>query len=204
VKTRSSLVSRRQDLKEKAKEVEAASTGNDTMLAHITPREARLLKSHGGSGLINRRTGLYSFDDGGGPDGGGGAGDGPGSGAGADASGVGGGGGSGVGGDSGSTGGSEGTGNPSSPHGDNEGMGGGPGAPSANNGAGPIGADDGGRDVGPAPHSNPDITAALDNAVAAGIFGGIGSANPEAAANAQAGLSAVGLGSAAAPTSSFG
>jgi len=33
----------------------------DTMLAHITPREARLLRKHGGSGVINPRTGLPEF-----------------------------------------------------------------------------------------------------------------------------------------------
>jgi hypothetical protein len=33
----------------------------DTMLAHITPREARLLKARGGSGTINPQTGLPEF-----------------------------------------------------------------------------------------------------------------------------------------------
>jgi hypothetical protein len=37
--------------------------GNDTMLAHITPREAKILKAHGGSGTINPETGLPEFDD---------------------------------------------------------------------------------------------------------------------------------------------
>ena len=36
--------------------------GKDTMLAHITPGEARLLKAHGGSGTINPKTGLPEFD----------------------------------------------------------------------------------------------------------------------------------------------
>lgn len=38
--------------------------GNDTILAHITPREAALLKKRGGSGTINPDTGLPEFDDG--------------------------------------------------------------------------------------------------------------------------------------------
>lgn len=33
----------------------------DTMLAHINPREARLLRKHGGSGTINPKTGLPEF-----------------------------------------------------------------------------------------------------------------------------------------------
>ena len=33
----------------------------DTMLAHITPEEASLLKAHGGSGTINPETGLPEF-----------------------------------------------------------------------------------------------------------------------------------------------
>jgi hypothetical protein len=37
--------------------------GNDTMLAHITPKEAALLKRRGGSGTINPDTGLPEFDD---------------------------------------------------------------------------------------------------------------------------------------------
>jgi hypothetical protein len=38
--------------------------GKDTILAHINPREAALLKRHGGSGDINPDTGLPQFDDG--------------------------------------------------------------------------------------------------------------------------------------------
>jgi hypothetical protein len=37
--------------------------GNDTMLAHINPREASLLKRMGGSGKRNPHTGLIEFDD---------------------------------------------------------------------------------------------------------------------------------------------
>lgn len=40
----------------------------DTILAHINPREAALLKAHGGSGRRNPHTGLLSFDPDG-PDG---------------------------------------------------------------------------------------------------------------------------------------
>ena len=38
--------------------------GNDKILAHITPKEAALLKKRGGSGTINPDTGLPEFDDG--------------------------------------------------------------------------------------------------------------------------------------------
>lgn len=36
--------------------------GKDTILAHITPEEAALLKARGGSGTINPRTGLREYD----------------------------------------------------------------------------------------------------------------------------------------------
>lgn len=49
-------------LKEDAKRVRAAGIGGDTVLAHITPSEAALLKSMGGSGRINPRTGLPMFE----------------------------------------------------------------------------------------------------------------------------------------------
>ena len=47
--------------------------GNDSILAHINPKEAALLKAHGGSGKTNPHTGLMEFDDseGGGDSGGG-------------------------------------------------------------------------------------------------------------------------------------
>jgi hypothetical protein len=51
--------------------------GNDTVLAHITPQEAELLKKKGGSGRINPATGLPMFEEG---DGGGGNGEGGGNG----------------------------------------------------------------------------------------------------------------------------
>jgi hypothetical protein len=35
--------------------------GQDTMLAHITPEEAQLLRSRGGMGTINPMTGLREF-----------------------------------------------------------------------------------------------------------------------------------------------
>ena len=44
----------------------AMGRGNDSLVAHITPREAMMLKAMGGSGTINPRTGLLEFDDGGG------------------------------------------------------------------------------------------------------------------------------------------
>jgi hypothetical protein len=37
--------------------------GRDTLLAHITPREAEILKAAGGSGTTNPETGLLEFDD---------------------------------------------------------------------------------------------------------------------------------------------
>jgi hypothetical protein len=42
--------------------------GNDTLLAHITPREAEILKAAGGSGTTNPETGLLEFYDGEGVD----------------------------------------------------------------------------------------------------------------------------------------
>jgi hypothetical protein len=38
--------------------------GNDTLLAHITPKEAEILKAAGGSGTTNPETGLLEFYDG--------------------------------------------------------------------------------------------------------------------------------------------
>ena len=43
--------------------VARSGRGNDTMLAHISPREIAILKKHGGSGKINPATGLPEFDD---------------------------------------------------------------------------------------------------------------------------------------------
>jgi hypothetical protein len=37
--------------------------GRDTLLAHITPREAEILKAAGGSGTTNPETGLLEFED---------------------------------------------------------------------------------------------------------------------------------------------
>ena len=37
--------------------------GKDSVLAHITPKEAALLKARGGSGTINPDTGLPEFYD---------------------------------------------------------------------------------------------------------------------------------------------
>lgn len=46
---------------EAARMVAAKGRGGDTMLAHINPEEARILKSLGGSGTINPATGLPEF-----------------------------------------------------------------------------------------------------------------------------------------------
>lgn len=44
-----------------AAQVAAAGRNGDTMLAHITPDEARMLRAAGGSGTINPKTGLPEF-----------------------------------------------------------------------------------------------------------------------------------------------
>jgi len=46
-----------------AERVRRAGRGRDTMLAHITPQEAELLRARGGSGTINPATGLPEFLD---------------------------------------------------------------------------------------------------------------------------------------------
>jgi hypothetical protein len=46
---------------EAARLVAGSGRFGDTMLAHITPREAQLLRKHGGSGTINPKTGLPEF-----------------------------------------------------------------------------------------------------------------------------------------------
>ena len=56
------------DLPALAEMIRSKGRGRDTMLAHITPREAALLKRKGGSGTINPDTGLPEFDDGAGFD----------------------------------------------------------------------------------------------------------------------------------------
>ena len=50
-------------LPEMAERLAAAGRGKDSILAHINPREAKLLKAHGGSGKKNPRTGIVEFDD---------------------------------------------------------------------------------------------------------------------------------------------
>jgi hypothetical protein len=61
-------------LKKQAKKVQKAgfkNSGQDSMLAHITPGEGHLLQMFGGSGRTDPKTGLKHFDDAGGGDGGG-------------------------------------------------------------------------------------------------------------------------------------
>jgi hypothetical protein len=48
-------------LKDAASKVRAAGRSGDTMLAHINPREAEMLRKAGGSGSINPKTGLPEF-----------------------------------------------------------------------------------------------------------------------------------------------
>ncbi len=50
-------------LRAMAEAIRAAGRGRDTVLAHITPREARNLKRMGGRGSINPATGLLEFED---------------------------------------------------------------------------------------------------------------------------------------------
>ena len=47
---------------EAARTVARQGRGNDTMLAHITPREAHILRAHGGMGTRNPSTGMLEFD----------------------------------------------------------------------------------------------------------------------------------------------
>jgi hypothetical protein len=47
-----------------ARNLAAMGSGRDNMLAHINPREARMLMAMGGKGNMNPRTGLPQFDDG--------------------------------------------------------------------------------------------------------------------------------------------
>jgi hypothetical protein len=44
-----------------AQELASKGRGGDTMLAHINPEEAGILKALGGSGTINPQTGLPEF-----------------------------------------------------------------------------------------------------------------------------------------------
>ena len=48
-------------LKELYLDIASKGQDGDTMLAHINPREAILLKAHGGSGTINPTTGLPEY-----------------------------------------------------------------------------------------------------------------------------------------------
>lgn len=60
-------------LKKQAKTIQKAgfkNSGQDSVLAHISPMEAMLLKAHGGSGRKDPKTGLLHFDDAGGEAGG--------------------------------------------------------------------------------------------------------------------------------------
>lgn len=51
-------------LRRAAEELRKRGRGRDTILAHITPREAAKLKAEGGRGSINPDTGLPEFEDG--------------------------------------------------------------------------------------------------------------------------------------------
>lgn len=51
-------------LKVAARQLQAAGRGGDSMLAHINPREAEMLRRMGGSGTINPNTGLREYKSG--------------------------------------------------------------------------------------------------------------------------------------------
>ena len=53
-------------MRKSVQRVQRAGKGGDTRLAHVNPREQRMLKASGGSGKINSKTGLKAFDGGGG------------------------------------------------------------------------------------------------------------------------------------------
>ena len=50
-------------LRKMAEELRKKGRGRDTVLAHITPKEAAMLKARGGPGTINPDTGLPEFED---------------------------------------------------------------------------------------------------------------------------------------------
>lgn len=52
------------DAKAVALKLQRMGRGNDRILAHITPREAKMLKERGGSSTRNPQTGLLEFEDG--------------------------------------------------------------------------------------------------------------------------------------------
>ena len=51
------------DMRALAQVLRAQGRGRDTVLAHITPAEARKLKREGGAGTINPATGLPEFQE---------------------------------------------------------------------------------------------------------------------------------------------
>ncbi len=53
-------------LKVAGRQLEAAGRGGDSMLAHINPREAEMLRRMGGAGTVNPNTGLREYKSGGG------------------------------------------------------------------------------------------------------------------------------------------
>jgi hypothetical protein len=57
------LLKTEMDLQGLAQILKSRGRGNDKILAHITPKEAALLKKRGGSGTTNPDTGLPEFDD---------------------------------------------------------------------------------------------------------------------------------------------
>ena len=58
------MESLKMDLPALAELLRSKGRGKDSVLAHITPKEAALLKKRGGRGSKNPETGLLEFDDG--------------------------------------------------------------------------------------------------------------------------------------------
>ena len=50
-------------MRKMAMALQSQGRGKDKYLAHINPKEARMLKAMGGSGKINPRTGLMEFQE---------------------------------------------------------------------------------------------------------------------------------------------
>lgn len=61
--TLAKLLQAEMTLPEMARKLAAAGRGKDSILAHINPKEAALLKSQGGRGEPNPETGIIEFDD---------------------------------------------------------------------------------------------------------------------------------------------
>jgi hypothetical protein len=50
-------------IRKMAQDLQKKGNNGDTILAHINPEEAKMLKAAGGSGTVNPKTGLLQFED---------------------------------------------------------------------------------------------------------------------------------------------